>query len=289
MNTHCYQYELIQYSDGILSNSVDATYIIHLENNGRIEHIREQLNTYHPTNTVYIVFNKGFRNCSKQLDEQQPPYDLIDAFYNVFRHSREHNYKNILILEDDFEFIIDFNNKNVGQSINDFINSNTHSYAYYLGCIPYLRSFSINDHCRMVLSSGSHACIYSDTFCNTIVRQPRTSIYDWDIFMNKSILQFPRYAYYKPLCCQLCTETDNSKYWYNPFMLANLKVYLERDLLHMDKRFEPGYSFLYLFSLIMFFTLSFSLLVLLLFTYRLFTHKNKSKSELLRTFKLFRR
>jgi hypothetical protein len=64
----------------------------------------KQLNEYQPTNTVYILFNKGYKKCKKQDFITNPPYDLVDANLNIFKHAKENNYDNILILEDDFIF-----------------------------------------------------------------------------------------------------------------------------------------------------------------------------------------
>ena len=64
----CYTFEQIEYSNGLLD--LDATYIIHLEGNGRIENIKSQLNEYHPTNLVYILYNKGYKILSFYLIER---------------------------------------------------------------------------------------------------------------------------------------------------------------------------------------------------------------------------
>lgn len=53
----CYRFEQYKYTDGLLNDSVDATYILHLEDNGRLESIKKQLNHCNPTNIVYIVKN----------------------------------------------------------------------------------------------------------------------------------------------------------------------------------------------------------------------------------------
>ena len=62
-NNHCYHFEKHSYNDGCLSESVDATYIIHLEGNGRLLKIKQQLEKYHPSYTTYILFNKGYKKC----------------------------------------------------------------------------------------------------------------------------------------------------------------------------------------------------------------------------------
>ena len=57
MDNNCYHLEEYTYNNAIFKN-VDATYIIHLEGNGRLELILQQLQKYHTTRTVYILFNK---------------------------------------------------------------------------------------------------------------------------------------------------------------------------------------------------------------------------------------
>ena len=39
---NCYYFKLYNFNDGLLNNFVDATYIIHLVNNGRIDDIKKK-------------------------------------------------------------------------------------------------------------------------------------------------------------------------------------------------------------------------------------------------------
>ena len=55
-----YTFKKMIFNDGFLNNSVEATYIIHLEGNGRYNDILEQLTKFHTPNIVYILFNKGY-------------------------------------------------------------------------------------------------------------------------------------------------------------------------------------------------------------------------------------
>ena len=84
-----YKFKKILFNDGILNKSIDATYIIHLEGNGRYEHIQKQLLEYHPTNIVYILFNKGYKKSIKKPFIDKPPLDLVDAFLEVFKHAKK--------------------------------------------------------------------------------------------------------------------------------------------------------------------------------------------------------
>ena len=102
-NTHCYSFKSVNYNDPLLK-SIDATYIIHLENNGRLQDVEAQLEKYHPSKQVYIVFNKGYKKCDKILKEQSSTFDLKDANLNILQHSIDNNHKTILVLEDDYIF-----------------------------------------------------------------------------------------------------------------------------------------------------------------------------------------
>ena len=104
----CYNFVKKQYTKGLFDTSVDVTYIITMVNSKRINSVNEQLQKYKPTKNIYIVENKGFKNCKKILPEQKSSYDLIDCFLQIFKHAEKENYNNILILEDDFIFSNDF-------------------------------------------------------------------------------------------------------------------------------------------------------------------------------------
>jgi hypothetical protein len=251
MNTNCYRFEKFFFQKGLLDNCVDATYIIHLEDNGRFESIMNQLDEYHPTKLTYIVFNKGYKNCEKKDYINIPPYDLVDAFLKVFKHANQNNYNNILILEDDFIFHKDIKKKFIQKDICTFINKQQNkNFQYLLGCIPLIK-LPCHLKCKhyvCVLSLGSHACIYSKKNRIETLKVKQQIIKDWDAYhwyYNK------RYTYYKPLCYQLFSETDNSKYWnYNYYILyiGGKLLLIIFKCLQLDKQVEPGYSFFYLFS-----------------------------------------
>jgi hypothetical protein len=96
----CYDYEEYNFNNPLID--VDATYIIHLKDNGRYESIIEQLSKFPISKKVFIVLNKGYKKCKKHPSITKPPLDLVDAYLEIFQHAKEKN--NILILEDDFIF-----------------------------------------------------------------------------------------------------------------------------------------------------------------------------------------
>jgi hypothetical protein len=54
---NCYNFEKLNYKSGLLDDNVDATYIIHLEGNGRYDNILKQLQIYTPTSNIFILLN----------------------------------------------------------------------------------------------------------------------------------------------------------------------------------------------------------------------------------------
>ncbi len=246
MNEECYKFEKIIRSNGLFT-SVDATYIIHLEKNGRGKNIVNQLNKVTPTNTIYIVHNKGYKNCSKQEFINKPPIDLVDAFINIFMHSNEMNYDNILILEDDFIFdknnrinAIDINN------INRFLTENKDSdISYCLGVVPFilLPTFDKN-HWIGFLTGGMHSVVYTKKYRNNILGINQENIKDWD---KKDFFKLNKYVYYRPLCFQTFPLTENRANWFGSTVLNNVtNIFMK--ITRLDRQIHPGYEVMYVFS-----------------------------------------
>jgi hypothetical protein len=255
MVSPCYNYKEIYFQRGVLDDSVDATYILHLEGNGRLSNIYKQLQTFHPSKKVIIVFNKGFKECEKDLYKNTSSYDIVDAFLNVLKDAEEKNYKNILVLEDDFMFnpiILDSKNTNAIAKFIKERNEKKESFIYSLGCLPFLQ-VPINYYNRRVLvRMGAHACIYTQECRRNILDTEQNTIYDWDVYTN---LYFTKYMFYQPLCYQLFPDTENKKNWVYIFLFTEIfNGFL--DYLGLDRNVEPGYSFFYLFSIFLFIFLS---------------------------------
>jgi hypothetical protein len=259
----CYSFKEYLFDDPIFK-TIDATYIIHLENNGRLSNIEQQLLEFHPTKKVYIVFNKGYKNCQKKEYIDTPAKDLIDVFYTIFNDSRNKNYNNILILEDDFQFSNKINETTSHSiSIDTFLKDyDKDEFVYYLGCLSWLQSDFNMTHPRINLSTGTHACIYSkkciDYFLDKVEQK---YIADWDIYLNFGVI--PRYKYYIPLCYQTFPDTENSKSWHRGSEILLLLVFLQRSLfksLGLDRNAEPGFSIMEASSRILFWILLFLLI-----------------------------
>ena len=274
-NSKCYSFKYIKYNDGLFDKTVSATYVIHLKGNGRYENIISQLNEYHPTSDVYILLNDGYKKCNKTKNIVYPADDLIDAFFQIFKHANQKGYDNILILEDDFIFTNKIKHQTHIQNINNFlIQKKGEDFIYYLGCIPWLlipTFYDINTYFN-ICSSGMHSVIYSKKNRESSMKRyldAIDNIKDWDLLNN--LYSSNKYVYYTPLCYQLFEETENSKNWGNfNIILSFLAFFLKKffSLLNLDKSIEPGYSILYTISKLLF------LVLVILFVYFIIKLKN---------------
>lgn len=269
-NSECYRLEQHEFSDGMLN--LDATYIIHLEGNGREQHINNQLEEYHPTNLVYILYNKGYKKCNKSLHLNEPQIDLIDAFLYIFKDAINKNYKNILILEDDFIFNDKIKDKKAQTNVMEFIKKKENEpMIYMLGCLPFIQR-PYDKHTNVLSCGiGTHACIYSQPLMEQVLQENKTEFTDWDYYTHS---KFTRYIYHEPLCYQLFPETENQQNWESFFGLKYVLLYLIK-FLQLDKKPEPGYTFFYntsklLYALMVVFIVIFVLFVVhLIYVYAL--------------------
>lgn len=253
-----YKFKKIVFDDGLLNPSVDATYIIHLENNGRYNHIYQQLLEYHPTNIVYILFNRGYKKSNKKSFINKTCLDLVDAFLEVFKHSEIYNYNNILILEDDFIFnkkIKEIKHKNnINNNIIDLYNKD---FIYYLGTVPFLTFPSELFNNKVIPGGGAHAIVYSRLYRNKILKIDQEKIIDWDhLVISNSIKYLNSYIYYIPLCYQVFPETENSK-------TTNFFIKFIIKLTNLNKKPEPGFSIFYLLSKLLFWIIIFIIIILI--------------------------
>lgn len=257
-NEHCYWFKHMKNADSIFHKTIDATYVVHLEGNGRYDSVMKQLNEYHLTKDVYVLHNKGFKKCDKTNNVVYPADDLVDAFLQIFKHANEKKYENVLILEDDFIFTNDVKNATHINNVNNFLIKKTNeneSFIYYLGCIPYLALPVLdgNNTYFSLISCGMHSVVYSKKYRKEFVSEfDKIQSKDWDVMNN--FYSMNKYMYGQPLCYQLCTDTENKKTWGNHFLITQYLSVIPKlviKLAGIDKKIEPGYSILYAISKIL--------------------------------------
>lgn len=248
-----YTIKTLEYDDGIFDAQIDATYIIHLKNNGREQHIFDELSKLHPTNTIHIVYNEGFRKVDKGPGVKTTVDDLTHTYLWTFEHAFANQYRNILILEDDFIFGENIQNQTNQKTVCDILEyRSTEDHVFLLGCLPFL--MIPRDHSTYTgITCGMHCAIYSEQCIrNTLAN--RDKIVDWDIFFNFVSETTNKYVYPSPLCYQLFPVTENSTNWgVEHIILQTLSSFAKpiMRLCRLDKQVEPGYSVFYLFSKIL--------------------------------------
>jgi hypothetical protein len=262
-NRDCYTFQKIGYTDGFLQKSIDATYILTMEKSPRIPDVMNKLKDYHPSNCVYIVLNKGFKTCTKQLPKQNSIYDIIDANLQIFRHASENKYENILILEDDFIFEQKIKDPVVQENIHTFMKSHqSTSFMYLLGCLPIIfLPYSAHTH-RIIWALATHAVIYSKEMRNEILEYSKSNqINDWDLDIGKLCLwEHKKFMYKIPLCNQIMEATENRQNWaVDGITRYILNTYIE--LTKFNKYPEPATSIVYVLA----YLLSFIALLVIIF------------------------
>lgn len=270
MTSECYRFEEFMGDPKRppLFSHVDATYVIHLENNGRLENVKRGLREFYPSRNTCILYNKGYKNCTKELPGDETRYDLIDANLAVFRDAKEKNYKHILVLEDDFIFHPDIRNHT--HKIEEFIQQKAEDeFLYFVGCLPGITIPYNSEHYYVPLGGALHAVIYSQSYREQLLLVDQSLIEDWDCFQMHFRI-FNRYMYYRPLCYQLFPVTENSQRWGSHHFLLGIGgkiVFQLLQLMNLHKNVEPGYSILYF--------LSKTFLLFVVFLFCLFLYRNK--------------
>jgi len=256
-----------------LDESIDATYIIHKLGNGRLDHVKEQLQMCRPTKTVYLVQSPGWREKSKLPENahiNDTPRDIVDNNIQAFKHAKKCGYANILVLEDDFFFKDTMLDANVIGEINAFLKQNQDTVmCYTLGCIPFIaapclnfnfnfnfifnRNFDFNHyHCAFCTT---HCCIYTTAYREKLLSKGDEyikNISDWD---NETLFGI---MYHEPLCYQLFPETENQAVWGKNNIFVKIAISIVKHLIkiiQLDKKPEPGFMITYLFSKLLFFNL----------------------------------
>jgi hypothetical protein len=291
VNSHCYKFEHIKYSEGILDNFIDATYILTVNGSNRINNINKQLDYLIPTKNVFIVYNKGYKKCTKILSKQIPLYDIIDSNTNAFEHSLENDFNNILILEDDFVFSERLKDKNIIDEIKLFFNNNQNRVFYYnLGTFPlffYPNINIFNNTYRGIFCVLAHANIYNKKSRIQILENINKNIKNinvqWDAYLT---MNYINYFYKYGIIYQTFPETENKKYWLSDNKYSFFENFLKYtdDLrikyLKLNKQPQPGFDITYTIFFILNYIFWISIIIIIIyFIYITFITKSNFKNK----------
>jgi hypothetical protein len=234
----CYDVKTKRFRSGIFEDVVDCTYVILCCGDfpKREEHVWKELDKLKPTKLVKLVYNKGFKTCPKRLVKQSTEYDLRDALMYVFEDSK--NYKNILVLEDDFE--TDDRIFNHVKEVNSFLSNNCPQ-VYGLGNVCIINPlYILSRHQRLLYMGVSQAIIYNKEYRAKMLDSYKTSPNKMNAHVDAIWLRqdVSIYRYYIPLIYQKHPITENVYNWPGPVWLSKLSI----KILGLDKDARKGYD-----------------------------------------------
>lgn len=263
-------YEYINFDNGILDNIIDAVYVITLEKSDRFTNIYTQLNDLKLCKTNIIQINKRYNeHYNPSLYAQNSMSHLLYNNIQIFKHSNKYNYNNILILEDDFIFDASIKNQSVINHFEDFINKNKNFNLIYLGNTPIIiNPFSNSYFINAYLNGQAHSIIYSKKARNIVYNNYKNKNYTWihlhDIWYN--FILNKRYYYYKNICYQVLTNTENKSLWTNTFLDLLIKT------LKFDEYNVDNYNYYYKYILILHYIFIITIIITIIYIISMYIH-----------------
>ena len=269
----CYYFKEIQISEGILDNVVECCYVLIMENSEREYDLMDRLTMYgYPCKNIIFQYNKGFKNCVKELKEQTSNYDIYHAYNNAFKHANEKKYNNILVLEEDFLFTDKINDENIVRDIENLF-SNMEVNLFHLGPIftiynPLFLLIQKYNCIKGFLTPLSHGVIYSKKFYKKYLETYRLKKFKTrhiDINFNSFFID-GIYTHNQLLCIQPLTDTENSQNWGSSWLVYIFKKiirFFELDSENPIKGFKKVRIINYMLNFIVY-ALSIYLFILLI-------------------------
>jgi len=196
-----------------------------------------------------VIVNPGFNKCDKQLCDQKPYYDLMDANVYAMKHADKMGYENVMILEDDYVFDNRIRDPSVISDLVEFW-KNRLFHLYSLGSVNFIQSDIFTKHPNIIYSGATQSMVFSRVGRSQILREflnnpcletPLKVLSDFkghDLWYNFAVNH--TYSYYKPLCYQSFPDTENRAMWNNYLTDVIFR------LLKLDTRVQPGWDILYI-------------------------------------------
>ena len=112
-----------------------------------------------------------------------------------------------------------------------------------------------NYNYKILLGTGAHSVIYSKENREIVLKTPYNKIYEWDTY---NVSSHTCYTFYKPLCYQLITNTENQQNWgkygkYTRYFNQTKLILPIIKFLKLDTKPEPGYSLIYFTAKLLYF------------------------------------
>ena len=228
-------YRLVE-EPGNLETCIECTYVLIMEGSPREKHIREQVSRSGITSRVIYQYNRGYKNCHKNLRVQKTNYDLEHALKNAFRDALSKGFKRILVLEDDCEFDERIRNPVILEDLCSFLMSKNPD-VYALGSfLPVVNPFSFSNNQRLLLHFGAHAIVYNRKYMEWLVKND-CILGHVDLETNR---HWSKFTYKLPLAYQKVTHTENVENgWKIPYTILNALIFKPSGI---DRQVQPGYD-----------------------------------------------
>tara|TARA_Y100000389_G_scaffold200081_1_gene239780 strand:+ start:1116 stop:1913 length:798 start_codon:yes stop_codon:yes gene_type:complete len=233
----------------LFDGCVDATFVMTMDNSARHSQFMNQIFKYKPSKNVFIVYNSGFKTCKKvnMYNEQirETNIDILDAYLFICNFAKENNFTRILSLEDDFEFMdVVLKQPSHCKEICSFVNLHDPDvYSLCNGCIfsPDLYNFCIHKRCSTYICPAHALILNTNSILDIFKKHMPSQIKTKGCHVDVNIISYCRkkWFYYRPLCTQKFTYTENSKQWKSP----SIGLYVS-TLIGLD-RCQQGWNILY--------------------------------------------
>lgn len=238
--SECYRFvEEVSKHTGNFDECIDCMYVLLMEGTDREAQVREHIKEAGITSKVIYQYNKGYRECKKNLRVQATNYDLEHALKNAFRDALAKGYKRIIVLEDDCEFDERIKNPEIINDVCSFL-IHQNPKIYTLGSIiPVVNPLDVlthSRHHRLLLNFGSHCIIYNAEYMKWLTRND-CMLGHVDFETNRHI---SKYTYKIPLAYQKMVLTENVKEgWDIPYKILNTLIFSPAGV---TTRVQPGYD-----------------------------------------------
>jgi hypothetical protein len=233
--------------DSCLFNNIDATYILYLEDSPRIKSIKQQIEKYPLTKTIYIMHNPGYKKVKKTLPRQNSEADVALSHIVACEFGIKHKHDKIIVLEDDFIFETNLLEEGVTEEIEKFISQNSCVDHYFPGCTPFL-AFPVTldtKHWRVLAGGCAHAVIHTKKGMERLIEDynnNKDNIFGIDLRMFAT---GKCYMYQEPLITQIFPETENKKTaWGSGDVGKDMCSYLITKW-GIDTNTQPGFNYMY--------------------------------------------
>lgn len=244
-NRMCYRFERHTFDiPGNFETCIDATYVLIMEGSPREDQIKKQVEQANITSTIIYQWNKGYKNCEKNLRVRKPNYDLEHALKNAFKHALRQGYKRIMVLEDDCEFCHRVRNPVIYDDVCRFIKKNNPDIYTFGSFFPIINPLGTSNHQRLFFNAGSHCIIYNEKYMKWLLKN-NCLLGHVDLETNR---HWSKFTYKLPLAYQKAESTENTREgfgWNITFPILNNLIFKPTGI---DKIVQPGYDHIKILS-----------------------------------------